>query len=89
MAMYEPIKKVAEISGFSEREIRNWSSRTIDPLPHVMIGNKKMIKVSEVEAFADRMIVGNLAGNRDKKVIEYVKEIHPEIYVEALNALGI
>ena len=88
--VFMPIKEAAAVSGISERQLRSWVADKMYPLPHLLAGekqNKCLVRLYDIERYAERMFIGEVKENREIRIASYVMNEYPKIYIEALNAV--
>ena len=49
--LYVTIRRAARISGISEAQLREWAADAREPLPHIVQGNRKYIRVAALPAY--------------------------------------
>ena len=50
--LYVGVKQAAELCGVNEKVMREWVSRPYGEIPHLRVGNKRLIRVSAIAEYA-------------------------------------
>lgn len=54
MPLYVPIKAAANYAGVGEDMMRAFVNSTVDPIPHIKSGKKKLIRVSAIAEYLEK-----------------------------------